>query len=1051
MADLETLTLEVETTVGESESALQSVTKNLKGMKAALDSIDTKSLSSLTNSLKNVSKSINGTGIKKAADDIKKQVSAISNLKKAADFSKGFASGSWKTAKTTVTGLATAMKGLNNAFILSKITSGKFISSLARIAGYRFVRAIISGITKSASTGLENLAHASSEANATLSQLSSGVLTLQNSIGGALYSVLASIIGVLNSIISAAVSAINWISMLFAILGGRATFKKATSSTKEYASALGGAAGGAKALKQELMGFDEINSLSPDSGGGGGGGGGMLDYGSMFEEVPVSESLKDMVDKADFTVLGEKLANKVNTALGNIDWTKIQTGAYKLANSLVTFINGFIGEVNANIIGDTIAGLINTGITFVNRLGYGIGWRLLGTKIKVAIMRAIVQISPASVGLAFTAKINAVVETLKGAIPTTGEEWSVITNWIAESINASINAIDAGSIGEIAGRLVTGALRMITSIGETGVLTNIANAISTAIKHAVENISEEDIKAAAKAVIEDAWKAVKVVMNLLVDIGDTIPGKMLTSFALYKAIAPGMKAAGLTGYSATGRALALAGSITLALDAVANLNSLIEGANNGVSVKTSDVMAIVGSGLESAGLALLSGGRPAEGLFALGIGIIAKAFLDDVKQLETGANKMDAIGNIIGKSLFGALFGVTALAAGVSGGLFVFSVAIGIKISDVLVNTDAVSETYTEGMFDGALEPAIQAASSIEELKGVFEQYSGVSIDMSQFEQALQVLGGADTANASMESLKTALTNLFAAFGYLGQEGQTISDFFTTVLANAGILTTGATEVQGAASTIAEATATMNEATSTVTDASAAVEGATSGITGLATELGTVTSAMQATGEQAETLKTNVVEIPSDIVFNLTLNNYDSVLAQLAELKKQMASVASLNWFGMGHSAMNAFKRGLKSVKLPTIKVSWSTSSKSASIFGKKYTISIPSPSIKMYKRGGFPTAGELFMANEDGMQEMVGRIGNRPAVANQDQIGDAIFKYMDAHQQESGGMNYDALATAVAKAIKAAGLGATYLDGKMLKASLNKEAQRSGKPVLNY
>lgn len=995
MADLETLTLEVETTVGESESALQSVTKNLKGMKAALDSIDTKSLSNLTNSLKNVSKSISGTGIKKAADDIKKQVSGISSLKKVADFSKGFAGGSWKTAKTTITGVSTAMKGLNNMFILSKITSGKFISSLARIAGYRFVRAIISGITKSASTGLENLAHASSEANATLSQLSSGVLTLQNSIGGALYSVLSSIIGVLNSIINAAVTAINWISMLFAILGGRATFKKATSATKEYASALGGAAGGAKALKQELMGFDEINSLSPDTGGGGGGGGaGMLDYGSMFEEVPVSESLKDMVDKADFTVLGEKLANKVNTALGNIDWGKIQTGAEKLANSLVTFINGFIGEVNPNIIGDAIAGLVNSGLTFVNKLGYGTNWRLIGTKIKVAIMRAITQISPASIGLAFTAKINAVVETLKGAIPTTAEEWSVITDWVAESINASINAIDAGSIGEIVGRLVTGALRMITSIGETGVLTNIANAISTAIKHAVENISEEDLKAAAKAIIEDAWKAVKVVMNLLVDIGDTVPGRMLTSYALYKAISPALKAAGITGYKGFGKSIALTGAVVMAIDAIAGINDIMPGAQNGSGISIDDIADIASSAFISAGLAVI-GCAPYAGGILLTIGFGLKL----VNQFVDLDQTFGKVGQVVTATVGGvAVEAMTNLEQATEG--VVLSEQ---ELANVAKFTNAILES-------GGPTLANLAALSL----------SG-QVSAAEYAAILQNLGiSAGSAAAGVEQL----------VGQLGNAGDTS----TTV--------TAVEEVQGA---VESAQNTIDNWTADVViDVPKVDATATSSVQ----EYGT---ALQATGTHAEELKAQIISIPSDIVFNLTLNNYDAVMAQLAELKTQMTNVTNLNWFGMGNSAMTAFKRGLKSVKLPTIKVSWSTSSKEASIFGKKYTISIPSPSIKMYKTGGFPTSGEMFVANENGMQEMIGRIGNRPAVANQDQIGDAIFKYMDAHQQENGGMNYDAMATAMVRAIKSAGLGATYLDGKMLKASLNKEAQRSGKPVLNY
>ena len=48
-------------------------------------------------------------------------------------------------------------------------------------------------------------------------------------------------------------------------------------------------------------------------------------------------------------------------------------------------------------------------------------------------------------------------------------------------------------------------------------------------------------------------------------------------------------------------------------------------------------------------------------------------------------------------------------------------------------------------------------------------------------------------------------------------------------------------------------------------------------------------------------------------------------------------------------------------------------------------------PQIPMlYEKGGFPDTGEFFMARESG-PEMVGRIGNRTAVANNDQIVEAI------------------------------------------------------------
>lgn len=45
----------------------------------------------------------------------------------------------------------------------------------------------------------------------------------------------------------------------------------------------------------------------------------------------------------------------------------------------------------------------------------------------------------------------------------------------------------------------------------------------------------------------------------------------------------------------------------------------------------------------------------------------------------------------------------------------------------------------------------------------------------------------------------------------------------------------------------------------------------------------------------------------------------------------------------------------------------------------------------EFFAEGGFPKAGELFMARENGINEMVGRMGGRSAVANNDQIVDGI------------------------------------------------------------
>lgn len=83
--------------------------------------------------------------------------------------------------------------------------------------------------------------------------------------------------------------------------------------------------------------------------------------------------------------------------------------------------------------------------------------------------------------------------------------------------------------------------------------------------------------------------------------------------------------------------------------------------------------------------------------------------------------------------------------------------------------------------------------------------------------------------------------------------------------------------------------------------------------------------------------------------------------------------------------------------------ISWGTTQKT--ILGKK--ISVPSLSVKWYANGGFPDMGQLFIARERGA-EMVGNIGGKTAVANNDQITTAIAAAV-------GPAVYDAMMSAMA------------------------------------
>lgn len=72
-----------------------------------------------------------------------------------------------------------------------------------------------------------------------------------------------------------------------------------------------------------------------------------------------------------------------------------------------------------------------------------------------------------------------------------------------------------------------------------------------------------------------------------------------------------------------------------------------------------------------------------------------------------------------------------------------------------------------------------------------------------------------------------------------------------------------------------------------------------------------------------------------------------------------------IKWDSNGTKTKGALKKVLDTLNLPT---------------------TLPKLSVSWYAQGGFPKDGEFFVANENG-PEMIGKIGNRSAVANNDQI----------------------------------------------------------------
>ena len=141
-----------------------------------------------------------------------------------------------------------------------------------------------------------------------------------------------------------------------------------------------------------------------------------------------------------------------------------------------------------------------------------------------------------------------------------------------------------------------------------------------------------------------------------------------------------------------------------------------------------------------------------------------------------------------------------------------------------------------------------------------------------------------------------------------------------------------------------------------------------------------------------------------------------------------ISKINNAGWYGAGQNAANGFKNGLKSVSMPNFHISWSTKSKTVN----GQTVRVPFPNLSFYAEGGFPTAGQLFVAREAGA-ELVGNIGGKTAVANNDQIVEAVSQgvYLAVRDAMSEGDNTPNVNV--------------YLDGETLYKNQQKVAKNKG------
>lgn len=367
---------------------------------------------------------------------------------------------------------------------------------------YRVLSSVFQTITKSIQEGTANLYQYSKAIDGrfanSLDRLSTSFLYLKNAIGAATAPIINYFTPAIEQAIDRLGDMANRLAEIFAALTGQKTFKKAIKYQKEYAKAANETA---KANRNALASFDEINNITSNMGGSATAGD---DYSKMFEIANVNVkggfagALIRSIKNGDWKSVGSLLAQKINGVVSSLDQNKWgRTIADKL-NMAINFADGLVNDFDFGNLGKTLFGGINDLIGTLD-------WKSLGSTFS---------------GL------------LIGALDFTDEFVNWITdtktyNKIFDGISNFIDGIDWYKVGNKAIETATNLFDKIanwTSKVEnwkkisTSVTTALINLIKGVLDGIVEYFKKQDMGDFLKKlfnVIFPIWKIKQLVNNII--------------------------------------------------------------------------------------------------------------------------------------------------------------------------------------------------------------------------------------------------------------------------------------------------------------------------------------------------------------------------------------------------------------------------------------------------------------------------------------------------------------------------------------------------------
>lgn len=924
-----------------------------------------------------------GGAYKKAELPVMNTKSAAAGIQKLSKSLKKLSSITLKTFGKLGNDAGNATKrifGLSNAADHSRMSLARMLGTSLMFSGvFRGIGLVTDGVT----VGFENLAQYSETTNASISLLMSALLRLKNAFAVAFGPILDVAAPILGRFVNMLSDTLNAVGQFFSALTGKQYAAQAVAVQQDFAAGLvgtsknadnatdsvGDLSGATKKLAKNLsiLGFDEINKLNEAaenmSDAVSGGNNGKITLPStdllpadMFQTVPIEKSISDFANRirkafasGDWKGIGKILASKINTGLqciyDAINWKKVGPKVTKFTTAFTEAFNSLVDNVNWGLMGRTLGTGINTTVNTLNQSIEKIRWKNLGKKFSTGINGIVLEVDWGNLGNLLGNNFMISWNILYGFVKNLN--YGEIGVALGKSVNGIFEKVDFVTIGTVFAEGFNGIFDTLRNFNITVEWDNISTKLSNGLNKMIHTIKWSEAGQVLSGFVENFLKTIWGVAEN-------------------------------TDWESLGRGI---GEF---------LSSIDWGTNLGLAVDAI-VTAFGGllDGLEGSGTA----GKIAVWLTKAFLAVqVAGPVLGLVNNLTKAITGDTAYQKLYGA--FKVLFGKAATDSATS------LIPLGDNLSQTLGRFSDLSNsvwgtTFILGNFDQAIKNTKTSADGARYstlVTALMELRDSGELTDKKFNDFYSTLGAAQTKSVPFSD---ALVYVEDELKNAGIKTEDFEKVLSDTLDRLGVSAPEKAKIIG--SGIGNGTAKgIEESKQVVQKAS---EGLGSSIVtwvknilgihspstvmcgigqnvviglgnGINDKAGTALDAMKRLGDKLKgSLDGSLrnIESSTDRSMNNLGRSFDS-----AEQRAYSASSNIVNAFSNIH------------IPLPHIDVGWDNWNVGTLSF------SVPRFNLNWYANGGFPNAGELFMANEAG-PELVGKMGNRNVVANNKQITDGI------------------------------------------------------------